>query len=68
MEAGLVRIETRLIPSETIAGSPVKVQCVGVYEDTREEVLEGDLASYTVHPSEAVSVMGDTVKSVLEKM
>jgi hypothetical protein len=61
VEAGLVRIETRLIPATTVAGSPVKVQCVGVYEDTREELLSLDLAPFSVHPSEAFSLQEDTL-------
>ena len=61
VEAGLTRVETRLIPNEAIVGSPVKVQCVGIYEDTREEVLSAENSTFSVNPLDLFDISNDTL-------
>jgi len=61
VEAGLTRVETRLIPSEAIVGSPVKVQCVGIYEDTREEVLSSENSTFSVNPLDLFDISQNTL-------
>ena len=61
VEAGLIRVETRLIPNEAVVGSPVKVQCVGIYEDTREEVLDAESSTFSVNPLDLFDISNDTL-------